>query len=370
MEYEEERLSNLNYKFELEDKYIYVNQNDNSKYTIKSPYLKVLKAKHEFKNKNYLIVQLDQDLDTDEQIDNFIKKIRTIDEYSKEILLNNSKNWYGKKWDIYTLDSMTRYPIDEQKGVLYMKIIISKEDKELNKSIETLEKIMENNKEVYISIKTFFKGLRWSREIFTEEWYLEDFNILEEDDQDLILENLIKNIEESNKNIEEKKESLLENKKEEKYDENKEELNNKNEELNLLENEESKLLENKELNLLKNEELNLLVNKELYLLENEESKLLKNEEKSNLLENEEKSSLLENEEEILLENQEENILENEELHLLENENIEEINNIGYKNKQKKSKNKKNIIREDGESVISITSSKIKKRFILNGKIIK
>ncbi len=366
MEYEEERLNNLSYKFELEDKYIYVNKNNN-KYVVKSPYLKVLKAKHEFKNKNYLIVQLDQDLDVDEQMDAFIKKIRAIDEYSKEILLNNSKNWYGKKWDIYTLDSMTRYPIDEQKGVLYMKIIINKEDKELNKSIETLEKIMENNKEVYISIKTFFKGLRWSREIFTEEWYLEDFNILEEDDQDLILENLIKNIEESNKN-KEKKESLLENKKEEEYNENKEELNNKNEKLNLLENEESQLLENKELNLLKNEESNLLVNKELYLLEIEESDLLENE-KSNLLEIEE-SKLLENEEQILLENQEENILENEELNILENENIKEINNIDYKNKQKKSKNKKNIIREDGESIISTTSSKIKKRFILNGKIIK
>ena len=55
MEYEEERLNNLNYKFELEDKYIYVNKNNN-KYVVKSPYLKVLKAKHEFKNKNYLIV--------------------------------------------------------------------------------------------------------------------------------------------------------------------------------------------------------------------------------------------------------------------------------------------------------------------------
>ncbi len=167
-------------QFVLEDKYIYVSYNGR-KYSISSPYLKVLKAKHEFKNKNYLIVQLDQDLDVDEKIEEFIRNVRNMDEYSKEILMKNSKNWYGKKWDIYTLDSMTRYPIDEQKGVIYMKMIIDKEDKELNRQIDTLEKIVESNHEVYISVDTYFKGLRWSREVFTEEWYLSDFRILEEE---------------------------------------------------------------------------------------------------------------------------------------------------------------------------------------------
>ncbi len=342
MEYEEERLNNLNYKFELEDKYIYVDKNNN-KYVVKSPYLKVLKAKHEFKNKNYLIVQLDQDLDVDEQIDAFIKKIRAIDEYSKEILLNNSKNWYGKKWDIYTLDSMTRYPIDEQKGVLYMKIIINKEDKELNKSIETLEKIVENNKEVYISVKTFFKGLRWSREIFTEEWYLEDFNILEEENEDLILENLIKNIEEKNHFLgneefkENRETNLLENK----------------EELNLLENENTHLVENEDAQLLENEDAQLLENEDAQLLENEDAQLLENEELNKELH--------------LVENKELYLVENEELNLVENKIIK---NEFINNKKGKNKNKKNLIREDVESIISTTSSKVKKRFILNGKIIK
>ncbi len=343
MEYEEERLNNLNYKFELEDKYIYVDKNNN-KYVVKSPYLKVLKAKHEFKNKNYLIVQLDQDLDVDEQIDAFIKKIRAIDEYSKEILLNNSKNWYGKKWDIYTLDSMTRYPIDEQKGVLYMKIIINKEDKELNKSIETLEKIVENNKEVYISVKTFFKGLRWSREIFTEEWYLEDFNILEEDNEDLILENLIKNIEEKNQFL--CKEEFKENH-EMNLLENKEELNvSQNEEFIF---KETHLLENKETHLLENKEVDLLENKEIHLVQNEELNVVQNEELH------------------LVENEELHLVENEELHLVENKIIK---NEFINNKKEKNKSKKNLIREDGESIISTTSSKVKKRFILNGKIIK
>ncbi len=354
MEYEEERLNNLNYKFELEDKYIYVDKNNN-KYVVKSPYLKVLKAKHEFKNKNYLIVQLDQDLDVDEQIDAFIKKIRAIDEYSKEILLNNSKNWYGKKWDIYTLDSMTRYPIDEQKGVLYMKIIINKEDKELNKSIETLEKIVENNKEVYISVKTFFKGLRWSREIFTEEWYLEDFNILEEENEDLILENLIKNIEEKNHFLgneefkENRETNLLENK----------------EELNLLENENTHLVENEDAHLVENKDAHLVENEDAQLLENEDAQLLENED-AQLLENEELNKelhLVENEKL----NKELHLVENEELHLVENKIIK---NEFINNKKEKNKNKKNVIREDVESIISTTSLKVKKRFILNGKIIK
>ncbi len=322
-------MSNLNYKFELEDKYIYVNDN-NDKYVIKSPYLKVLKAKHEFKNKNYLIVQLDQDLDIDEQIDNFIKKIRAIDEYSKEILLNNSKNWYGKKWDIYTLDSMTRYPIDEQKGLLYMKIIINKEDKELNKSIETLEKILENNKEVYISIETYFKGLRWSREIFTEEWYLKDFSILEEENEDLIIENLIKNIQEKNISKSEEKEN------------------------NIIENEENNIIENDENNIIENEE-NKIEIQENNIIENEENKIEIQE--NNIIENEENNQY------------KEEYIENIEYV----ENVEKINefisnNIENKN-HKKNKNKK-IEKEDDKSVFSTTSSKVKKRFILNGKLIK
>jgi hypothetical protein len=170
----------FDYQFVLEDKYIYVTK-EGCKYTITSPYLKVLKAKHEFKNKYYLIVQLDQDLDIDEKVEDFIKEVRHMDEYSKEMLMTHSKSWYGKKWDIYTLDSMTRYPIDEQKGIFYMKVIIDKEDKEVHRQIQTLEKLVENQGEVYISFDTYFKGLRWSREVFTEEWYLKDFRILEEE---------------------------------------------------------------------------------------------------------------------------------------------------------------------------------------------
>ncbi len=199
-------------QFVLEDKYIYVSYNGR-KYSISSPYLKVLKAKHEFKNKNYLIVQLDQDLDVDEKIEEFIRNVRNMDEYSKEILMKNSKNWYGKKWDIYTLDSMTRYPIDEQKGVIYMKMIIDKEDKELNRQIDTLEKIVESNHEVYISVDTYFKGLRWSREVFTEEWYLSDFRILEEE-RDMI-ETIISRIHQPEENHVEHVEHVPEEKVEE-----------------------------------------------------------------------------------------------------------------------------------------------------------
>ena len=201
MESSTEISANLHYEFVLEDKYIYVYKKDSqpskgkgprnepskgmtaSSYTVKSPYLKVLKAKHEFKNKNYLIVQLDMDLDVDERVEKFVKEIRNMDEISKEILMHNSKAWYGKKWDIFTLDSMTRCPIDEQKGIFYMKIIIDKENKELGKRIETLEKMMEENQsnDLFISLQTSFKGMRWSREIFSEEWYLEDFYVLEEE---------------------------------------------------------------------------------------------------------------------------------------------------------------------------------------------
>lgn len=334
MESIEEKVNSLNYKFELDDKYIYVNNRNNSKYIIKSPYLKVLKANHEFKNKNYLIVQLDQDLDVDEQMDFFIKKIRCMDEYSKEILLNNSKNWYGKKWDIYTLDSMTHYPIDEQKGILYMKIIINKEDKELNKSIETLEKIMKNTKEVYISIKTYFKGLRWSREIFTEEWYLEDFSILEEENDDLLLENLIRNTEQVVK-VEEDKNKYL-----------KEES-----EIKEFENNISKNIEEMESTNI-NESVNYI--------------------KSTREESEDIKSINEVGEES------ENIIENEIIEINENSNEvgEEskniIENVENKNDVQKStikKNKKKYKNEDIGSVIS-SSSKVKKRFILNGKKIK
>ncbi len=197
-------MQELDFNFVLEDKYIYVTkkggkeakevktvakgkEKGNKKVQreplmVKSPYLKVLKACHEFKSRYYLIVQLDMDLDVDEKVEKFVKEIRNVDEMSKEVLMQNSMAWYGKKWDIFTLDSMTRCPIDEQKGIFYMKILIEKENRDLWKRVQTLEKLMESEpNNIFISIKTSFKGLRWSREVFSEEWYLEDFYVLEEE---------------------------------------------------------------------------------------------------------------------------------------------------------------------------------------------
>lgn len=197
-------MQELDFNFVLEDKYIYVTKKGGKEakeakevksvkgkgiknvqkesLIIKSPYLKVLKACHEFKSRYYLIVQLDMDLDVDERVEKFVKEIRNVDEISKEVLMQNSMAWYGKKWDIFTLDSMTRCPIDEQKGIFYMKILIEKENWELWKRVQTLEKLMESEpNNIFISLKTSFKGLRWSREVFSEEWYLEDFYVLEEE---------------------------------------------------------------------------------------------------------------------------------------------------------------------------------------------
>jgi hypothetical protein len=197
------RMQELDFNFVLEDKYIYVTKKGGKETNevkgikgkdkgnkkvqketlmVKSPYLKVLKACHEFKSRYYLIVQLDMDLDVDEKVEKFVKEIRNMDEMSKEVLMQNSMTWYGKKWDIFTLDSMTRCPIDEQKGIFYMKILIEKENRDLWKRVQTLEKLMESEpNNIFISMKTSFKGLRWSREVFSEEWYLEDFYVLEEE---------------------------------------------------------------------------------------------------------------------------------------------------------------------------------------------
>jgi hypothetical protein len=338
--YEINHNDKFDYNFVFEDKYIYVNlgnsessrlnaldvNKNNQKYKITSPYLKVLKAKHEFKNKNYLIVQLDQDLDVDEKVEHFIKKIRYIDEYSKEVLVNNSKNWYGKKWDIYTLDSMTRYPIDEQKGLFYMKIIIDKEDKDLNQRIQTLEKIVENSQEVYICVETYFKGLRWSREVFTEEWYLDDFKILEEEKDEIeeLLENIIL-----------KKDSK------------------KKEEIENIQNKKVEEISKFEVQQIENIQKEELQNLEVEGIQNLEVEEIQN---------------LEVEEILNFENEEIENIEVKEIFNLENEveqnlKIEEIQNKNIK------KNKKDKF-DSNQSVSSSSSKKIKKIFTLHGKIIK
>ncbi len=338
-------MKHLQYNFVLEDKYIYILDKKGNKHIISSPYLKVLKAKYEFKNKNYLIIQLDQDLDVDEKVENFIKEIRYADEFTKDILMNKSKEWYGKKWDIYTLDSMTRFPIDEQKGLLYMKLIIPKDDKDLNERIKTLEKILEKayeeKRDLYISIHSYFKGIRWSREVFSEEWYLEDFKVLEEEKDfiDSLFNNHIDNVEENNieeNEIEEDKENIL-------VEEDKENnLVEEDKENNLVEEvKENNLVEEIKENIQENE---INIENENIIKENIENEIVK-----------ENIFIQENEENIV-----NNEIEKEEKNIIIEEESKEI-----RKKEKKSR------KEHISSNISTTSSKrIKKRFLFDGKLVK
>jgi hypothetical protein len=182
----------LQYDFVPKDRYIYGYQSleDQTVFTIKSPYLKVLKTCHQFKSKSYFIVALEQDLDADEDVERFIGKIRKMDDLSKECILKNAMKWYGKSWDIFTIDSMTRYPIDEQRGEFYMKLILPSDDGEYSKlyqKIADLEaRVVESGgRDLYVSMTIYFRGIKWSRETFTEEWYLEDFTLLEEEVEDI-----------------------------------------------------------------------------------------------------------------------------------------------------------------------------------------
>jgi hypothetical protein len=167
-------LSNLNYNFILNQRFVSVKDENQQYFSCQTPFLKVLKTNHITFNKKktiankYIILETSDELDFNNQIGDFLFIINKIHEISQEKIKENSMEWFNTEFDEIGLDIKVRRPIDQQKDNEFIKIAIPK-----NKEIE--EKINLVSKGDYILCNIKFKGLKVSNDYIIEEWELDDF---------------------------------------------------------------------------------------------------------------------------------------------------------------------------------------------------
>ena len=167
-------LSKLNYDFILNKRFIDVKDNNEEYFQCQTPFLRVLKPNHITLNRKktiankYIILEINDELDFNNQIGDFLFIINKIHEVSQEKIKNNSMKWFKTEFDEIGLDIKVRRPINEQKENEFIKICIPK-NKEIEDRIDLL------TKGDYILCNIIFKGLKVSNDYITEEWELSDF---------------------------------------------------------------------------------------------------------------------------------------------------------------------------------------------------
>lgn len=177
----------LSFTCSTEDRYIYVKNRDSSdRFRVETPFLKVLKPVHNYKDKSYIILSVNNDFDFNDEVNDFVYMINKIHEFSQENIKLDSKKWFGKDFDIFDLDNIVKRPIEEHKSNNYIKLVINNSDV-MEQKLANLEK------EMYIKCSIEFNGLKISRETLMEEWYVMDY-ITQEDYENL---NNVKELEES-----------------------------------------------------------------------------------------------------------------------------------------------------------------------------
>jgi len=177
----------LSFTCSTEDRYIYVkNRDSNDRFRVETPFLKVLKPVHNYKDKSYIILSVNNDFDFNDEVNDFVYMINKIHEFSQENIKLDSKKWFGKDFDIFDLDNIVKRPIEEHKSNNYIKLVINNSDV-MEQKLANLEK------EMYIKCSIEFNGLKISRETLMEEWYVMDY-ITQEDYENL---NNVKELEES-----------------------------------------------------------------------------------------------------------------------------------------------------------------------------
>ena len=188
------KLINLEYNCSTEDRFIYTNcGGENEYFDITTPFLKVLKPIHNHKNKSYIILEINQDLDVNDEIGDLVHIINKVHACNQDNIAKESKKWFCKSFDVYDLDTMVKRPIEERNDSAYIKLIIPEDNEALEEKISLLKK------GDYVRCHTFFKGLKISREALSEEWILIDFE--SQNDYDLKQSAEYNNVSNSNKNI-------------------------------------------------------------------------------------------------------------------------------------------------------------------------
>ena len=167
-------LNKLNFNFELNERFVNVKDENENYFKCQTPFLKVLKPIHTTLNKKktvakkYIILEINDDLDFNNQIAEFMTIINKIHETSQEKIREKSLEWFNTEFDDIGLDIKVRRPIDQQKDNEFIRISIPK-NSDLENEISNL------NKGTYILSNIIFKGLKISSDLIIEEWEITDF---------------------------------------------------------------------------------------------------------------------------------------------------------------------------------------------------
>jgi len=175
-------LSSLNYNFILNDRFVHVVDDKGYYFKCQTPFLKILKPIHTTYNKKktvakqYLILEINDELDFNNQIGEFMFIINKIHEVSQEKIREKSVEWFNTEFDDIGLDMKVKRPIDQQKENEFIKICIPK-----NKDIEN--EIANLSKGSYVLCNIIFKGLKISSDNIVEEWEIKDLITQEKFDE-------------------------------------------------------------------------------------------------------------------------------------------------------------------------------------------
>ncbi len=165
-------LTNLNFKFNLYDRFISVKDGNGQYFKSQTPFLKVLKPVHNTFNKKktiakkYIILETNDDIDFNNQIGQFMFVINKVHEISQEKIRENSIDWFNTEFDDIGLDIKVKRPIDQQKDSEFIRISIP------TQLIDDVEKISKGS---YVLCNIIFKGLKVSSDYIMEEWELDNF---------------------------------------------------------------------------------------------------------------------------------------------------------------------------------------------------
>ncbi len=263
-------MSKLHYEYVKEDRYLYLYDQQNQMIYYTTPILKVYKNLYESNNNYYLVLDLDNEDDVNNDIYNFKSKLDKLYGKSQDEVRKNYKEIFSNSKGIIdniTYETCVKRPFTGSRGQL-IKLLISEEDEELFRRIENV--IDGEN----IRCEMVYKGLKKIQGgKMLEEYVLINFITEQEWMSELTRKMLNPYRTNLNINIQPTQESTIQEEKEANQTINciKEELMIQVEP-SIQKNEETQKLDSEEL-LITNEETQKLDSEEL-LITNEETKLI------------------------------------------------------------------------------------------------
>ncbi len=133
-------MSKLHYEYVKEDRYLYLYDQQNQMIYYTTPILKVYKNLYESNNNYYLVLDLDNEDDVNNDIYNFKSKLDKLYGKSQDEVRKNYKEIFSNSKGIIdniTYETCVKRPFTGSRGQL-IKLLISEEDEELFRRIENV----------------------------------------------------------------------------------------------------------------------------------------------------------------------------------------------------------------------------------------